>query len=229
VPQNFVNVTLDTSAPTGLAISIENGSPSTSSDTVMVTISADAPRTGESYMLKMWGDVDNSDPNIKSDEATAQWFNYTTQVNVILSPTDGTKYIYAKIRDDVLNETPTFVSDSINLDRTKPVVSVTTPDRTRISLIATRSVTQFSFTVDVPFVEYDVRVVPDSASTVTAGTRIPIDGGSTNTNGTGTFAGGTPIYVTVNGLDLQTAIGGGEQDNITIKVFARDEADNWSF
>lgn len=228
--QNYVNLTLDTSAPTGLAIIIENGSPSTSSDTVMVSVSANAPKVGESYQLLMWGDVDNSDPNVKSSEATAQWFNYTTQVNVRLSPEDGTKYIYAKIRDDVLNTTATQVEDFIQLDRTKPTVDVGLPDRTRMSLINTRNVSGFSFTVDVPFVEYQVRVVPDPQnSTVTSGTLIPIDGGSVNTSGTGSFAGGVPIQVTINALDLQTAIGGGEADDIHIKVFAVDDAGNWSF
>jgi hypothetical protein len=102
------------------------------------------------------------------------------------------------------------------------------PDKPKISKITGRNVSNFSFTADVPFEEYLVKVVNSAGATNDLGTQILTTNGSVNTGGTGTFDTSTaPIQVTINGTDLEVA-NGGSGDNIVIKVFVRDVAGNWS-
>lgn len=146
--------------------------------------------------------------------------------SVNLTSGDGLKTVHIKVRDDVGNESAA-VSDDITLNTTVPVVTVTGPDKSKISKVEGYNKSKISFTVDVAFAEYKVCVVPANSSTQDAGVLIPTDGGSINTSGAdGDYPASTPIEVTITGTDLETASSG---DNVKIvKVFVKTEAGIWS-
>ena len=106
-------------------------------------------------------------------------------------------------------------------------VTITGPDKSRISKVTGYDAAAFSFVCDVDFEEYTVRVVPATSSLHTAGTQIPATGGSTNVSGTaGGYKKNTAINVTIKGADLETASSG---DGVKIvKVFVKNAAGTWS-
>jgi hypothetical protein len=124
----------------------------------------------------------------------------------------------------VFNESAT-ATDSITLDTTVPVVTLDSgPTPAKISKIATKRTSTVTWHTDVHIQAYKVKVVPSSSSIHTAGTQIPTTGGSTNVTGGATNAA-TTVTTTIDGADLQTA--GAEGDNV-VKIFAQDDAGNWS-
>jgi hypothetical protein len=226
--QNYVTVELDTTSPTGLVISIEGDASFTSDTIVDLALSIDDVDT-TGYQMKIWGTgIDTTaDVNVQDTELASTWISYATLKQITLTAGDGSKSISARVRDDVHNES-SLATDTITLDTAKPVVTVTQPDVPAISRITGRNVANFSFTCDVPFAEYLVKVVGTTGATNIAGTTIPTTGGSVNTSGTGAFdTSVAPIDVTIYGDDLYTASGASDGDKI-IKVFCRDEAGNWS-
>jgi len=222
---NWFNLILDTLGPQDPSVSINSGDAYTNDQLVTLSIgTSDSDKTG--YQMKIWGNVDATyDTNIQATEANSKWITFATSKQVKLSTGDGTKTVYAKLRDDVWNESAQ-ASDSITLDTTVPVVTITGPDVSKISKVASKDTAAFSFSVDQTFVEYKVKVVPSTSSLHTAGTQIPITAGSTNMSGTGSFAASTPISCTIKGADLETASAG--DGTKIIKVFVKDAAGNWS-
>lgn len=220
---NYFNLTLDTLGPASPSISINSGAAYATAQLVTLTLGA-----GETpYQMKIWGDVDATyDTNIKATEGTSVWITFIASKQIKLASSDGTKTIYVKYRDEVYNESAQ-ASDSITLDTTLPVISITGPDVSKISKIASKDTAAFSFSVDTAFVEYKVKVVPATSSLNDAGTQIPTTAGSTNMSGTaGNYSASTPISCTIKGSDLETAnTGDGAK---IIKVFAKDSAGNWS-
>lgn len=219
---SFFNLILDTTAPSGLTLSINNDAMYTSTTAVNLTIGiSDSQTTG--YQMKIWG-IEGV-----ADETSASWETFATSKSVNLITGDGLKTVYIKVRDDVGNETST-VSDTIQLDTTVPVVSITGPDKSKISKVTNFNKSIFSFTSDVEFVEYKVCVVPITSSTQEAGTLIGTTGGSTNTSGTReegeTFPATTPITVTIFGADLEEASSG--DGTKIVKVFVKTAAGLWS-
>lgn len=100
-----------------------------------------------------------------------------------MSDSDGSKTIYLKIRDDVLNVS-SQASATTSLDTTLPVANVVTgPDVTKISKVATKDTATFTWKADSKIVAYEVRVVPASDSPHDAGSVIGTTNGSTNTSG----------------------------------------------
>ena len=216
---SFVNLTLDTLAPTGLAVSLNDSAEYTTSATVTLSVEVeDSPTTG--YQMKIWG------INSAESEEDASWETYTSSKSITLISGDGQKTVYVKVRDDVGNET-SAVTDTIILDTKVPSVTITGPDKSKISKVATFNESRFSFSADVAFEEYKVCVVPQNSSTQEAGQVIPTTAGSTNTSGSdGDYEASTPIQVMINGTDLETASGG---DGVKIiKVFVRTAAGTWS-
>ena len=128
------------------------------------------------------------------------------------------------------NETA-VVSDSITLDTAIPTITVTGPDKAKISKVVGFDTSIVNFISDVEFVEYKVCVVPSTTSTHDAGVVIPTDNGSINTSGAKgsdeeKFPADTNIQVTINGADLETASSG---DGVKIvKIFVRNIAGSWS-
>lgn len=216
---SYFNLTLDTTAPAGVTLTINEGDLYTTSPVVELAIgTSDGVTTG--YQMKIWGIQD------AAEEAAASWEAFAATKSVTLESTNGMKTVHIKVRDSVGNES-VEVTDSITLDTTVPVVTITGPDKATISKVATFDTSIFNFSCDVVFEEYKVCVVPANASTQDAGTIIPITGGSVNTSGNeGGYEASTNIQVTIKGADLETASSG---DGVKIvKVFVKNAAGTWS-
>lgn len=216
---SYFNLTLDTTAPAGVTLTINEGDLYTTSPVVELAIgTSDEVTTG--YQMKIWGIQD------AVEEAAASWEAFAATKSVTLESTNGMKTVHIKVRDSVGNES-VEVTDSITLDTTVPVVTITGPDKATISKVATFDTSIFNFSCDVVFEEYKVCVVPANASTQDAGTIIPITGGSVNTSGNeGDYEASTNIQVTIKGADLETASSG---DGVKIvKVFVKNAAGTWS-
>lgn len=223
---NYFNVTLDTTGPANPTISISGGATYATAVLVNLTIGcSDGGVTG--YQMKIWGDVDTAyDANIKTTEELSLWASYATTKQVKLSTGDGSKTIHVKIRDDVNNESAD-ASDSIILDMTLPVATITGPDVTRISKQSGKDVVSFSFVGDAAFAEYKIKYVASSGAAHDTGVQIPVTAGSTNMSGSaGNYPAATPINCTIKGADLEAANTG--DGTKIIKVFIKDAANNWS-
>lgn len=222
---NYFTLFLDTTAPSNASLSLEGGAQYAVQQLINATIgTTDGTTTG--YQMKIWGDVDTTfDTNIKDSESESTWITFAKTKQIKLSNGDGNKTVSVKIRDDVHNESA-IVSDSILLDMTKPVVTVTNPDVGKISKVNGKNVASFSFTVDSEFTEYKVKVVSSSGASHDTGVVIPTTAGSTNMSGEGEFAKNTPIDCQVFGTDLESASSGDGAKQI--KLFVKDLAGNWS-
>lgn len=216
---SYFNLTLDTLAPSGLAVHLNGDDIYTTVPTVELTLDlTDSPTTG--YQMKIWG-VEGV-----ADEGSASWETYAASKSITLPSGDGLKTVYVKVRDAVGNET-TAASDSITLDTSVPTVTVTGPDKATISKVVGFDMAVINFMSDIAFEEYKVCVVPATSSTQESGVVIPTDGGSVNTSGNaGGYEADTNIEVKINGTDLETASSG---DGVKIvKVFVKNAAGTWS-
>ena len=223
---SFFNLELDTTAPGSPTISIEGGATYASTQLVTCTIgTGDGDTTG--YQMLIWGNVDLAEnASIQDTEGNSSWITYNTSQQVKLLTGDGVKTIYLKIRDDVYNESAQ-VDDSITLDESVPVVTISGPDLSKISKVTGKDVSEFSFTCDTNYEEYKVKVVPASGSSQDAGTLILTANGSSNMSGSaGGYNGATPITCQIDGADLEIASAG--DGTKIIKVFVKDAANNWS-
>ena len=216
---SFFNLILDTLAPGGLTLKINDGATYTTTQAVTLKIAVtDTDTTG--YQMKIWG-IDGT-----ASEANATWQSFAATKSVTLPTGDGLKTIYVKVRDDVGNESD-VVSDTITLNTVVPTVTITGPDRSKISKVDGYDAAAFSFMADVLFTEYKVCVVTANNSLEGAGKVIGTAHGSTNTSGTGgSYAADTAINVTIKGADLE-ATSSGDGTKI-IKVFVKNEAGTWS-
>lgn len=216
---SFFNLVLDTLAPAGVSIKLNNGARyATAVGVTAALATTDTDTTG--YQMKLWGDIESA-----STETAAAWENFSATKELNLTTGDGKKTVYVKIRDDVGNES-TMASTEIILDMTPPVVTVTGPDKSKISKVDTFNVAAISFTCDVDFVEYKVKVVPAESSLQDAGVLIGTEHGSTNMSGTGEYSSTDAINCTINGADLEAASAG--DGTKIVKVFVKDQAGNWS-
>ena len=215
---SYFNLVLDTLAPQGLTVKLNNGSQYTTSKNVTLNISVSDTSTS-GYQMKVWG-IDGA-----SSEDSASWETFASTKSIALPTGDGLKTVYVKVRDDVCNETAA-ASATITLDTSVPAVTIIGPDVSRISKTAPKNVATFSFTSDVAFTEYKIKVVPSKSSLHDAGTLIGTVNGSTNMNATGSFKASTPITCKIYGKDLEVASSGdGEK---IIKVFVKNAHGTWS-
>lgn len=216
---SFFNLFLDTTAPAGVTLSLNDDARYTTSASITAKIGCeDAETTG--YQMKIWGGVDGA-----ATETDAAWVNFAATKAITLTTGDGKKTVNLKVRDDVGNESA-VVTKEIILDTAVPVVTITGPDKSKISKVETFNVAAISFTCDVDFVEYKVKVVPTTASLQDAGVVIGMTNGSTNMSGTGEYPDAQAIDCTINAADLEAASAGdGEK---IIKVFVRNAAGTWS-
>jgi hypothetical protein len=219
-------LTLDTTAPQGVALALDDGAAVTTSVDVLLGLSTTDEDTG-GYTMKVWGPgIDESyDPAIQQDEAASAWITYDPAKVIRLTSGDGSKSVSARVRDDVHNVSGP-VADTITLDTTAPVATITaafTP--ARISKQPTKDTSIGTFTSDSAIQAWKVKVVPDANATHTQGTQIPDAGGSVNVTG-GAADAEEPITVEVRGADLEAA--GAEGDN-TVKVFVQEAGSGtWS-
>lgn len=215
---SYFNLTLDTLAPQGLTIKLNNGSQYTTSKAVQLAINV-TDESADGYQMKVWG-IDGI-----AKESDAVWETLANVKDITLPTGDGLKTVYVKVRDDVYNETA-VTSTSITLDTSVPAVTIIGPDVSRISKTSPKDVATFSFTSDVAFTEYKIKVVPSKSSLHDAGTLIGAANGSTNMSATGTFKASTPISCKIYGKDLELASSGdGEK---IIKVFVKNTVGTWS-
>lgn len=215
---SYFNLVLDTLAPQGLTVKLNNGSQHTTSKNVTLSLSVSDTSTS-GYQMKVWG-IDGA-----SSEDSASWETFASTKSIALPTGDGLKTVYVKVRDDVCNETAA-ASANITLDTSVPAVNIIGPDVSRISKTAPKNVATFSFTSDVAFTEYKIKVVPSKSSLHDAGTLIGTANGSTNMTATGTFKASTAISCKVYGKDLEAASSGdGEK---IIKVFVKNAHGTWS-
>ena len=223
---SYTTITLDTTVPAGVTVSINSGDGTTTSRDVTLTIAtSDSPTTG--YQMKIYGDVDDSfdTANYRTLEANAPWISYATSKSVRLTAGDGSKTVRIKIRDDVGNASAES-TDVISLDTTVPVVTVGAPSVTKISKISTFDTVTFAWTSDIAVTEYKVKVVPATNSTHTQGTQLGTAADSANVAGVEAISAGAGKTTTVKGADLETA-SAGDGDKI-IKVFVKNSAGTWS-
>ena len=218
---SYFNLTLDTTAPSGLTVTLNDSDIYTTSTTVTLAVAvSDSPTTG--YQMKIWGTAS------ATDEESATWVTFQESQSIELPTGDGLKTVYVKVRDDVGNET-TAVSDTITLDTSVPTVNVTGPDVSKISEVDGFDKSIFNFTVNVAFQAYKVCVVSSTSTTEGDGVVIGTTNGSINTSGTDAdtgFEADTNIQVTIDGSDLAAASSG---DGVKIiKVFAQNMAGTWS-
>lgn len=236
---SFFNLTLDTTAPSGLSFTINGGAGYTTSRTVTLAISVtDASTTG--YMMRIWGIDDGTGTTVT--EQSAQWEAYSATKTVTLPSGDGTKTIYMIVRDAVGNAMTVqqAVSRSIILDTTVPVVTVTGPDNAIISATGTITTAAFTFAVTenaeaIDFIEYKVMLVESESATHDNANniQIPTVNGSTNMTGITTTdnpfnTNSTPISCTITGADLAAAASASGDGVKIIKVFAKDTSGQWS-
>lgn len=217
---SYFNLTLDTLAPSGLNVSINDGAQYTSSREVTLSINIDDLETNN-YQIKVWG-IDGVD-----SEESASWESFTKSKSVTLTDGDGLKTIYVKVRDDVWNES-SQASDTITLNTAVPVVTITGPDVAKISKVAQKNVSSFTFRCDVKITAWKIMVVESNSALENTGTnkQIPTDGGSTNMTGSTPTEAETPVSCTIYGADLESASSG---DGVKIvKVFVKSESGIWS-
>jgi hypothetical protein len=217
VPANF-QIWLDTTPPQGVVFTLAGGAAFTNTRVVsMVLTTTDPDTTG--YAIKFWGDVDPAGAGAEM-EIDANWVAYGSVATITLSDGEGLKSVFARIRDDVGNETDAQL-ETLTFDESLPTVTITVdPDRTKISKVDPWDETHFTFTVDVDTMAYKVKVVPTPVATHDQGVQLPNAGGSINVEHGGDTPAETPIEVTVTGTDLQTAVGA--DGEYTIKVFAQE-------
>ena len=215
---SYFNLTLDTLAPQGLTIKLNNGSQYTTNKTVQLAVNV-TDESADGYQMKVWG------INGVANESDATWETLANIKNVTLSTGDGLKTVYVKVRDDVYNETAA-ASATITLDTSVPAVTIIGLDVSKISKTSPKDVATFSFTSDTAFTEYKIKVVPSNSSLHDAGVQIGTANGSTNMSATGTFKASTAISCKVYGKDLEAASSGdGEK---IIKVFVKNAHGTWS-
>lgn len=215
---SYFNLTLDTLAPQGLTIKLNNGSQYTTNKTVQLAVNV-TDESADGYQMKVWG------INGVANESDATWETLANIKNVTLSTGDGLKTVYVKVRDDVYNET-VAASATITLDTSVPAVTIIGPDVSKISKTSPKDVATFSFTSNTAFTEYKIKVVPSNSSLHDAGVQIGTANGSTNMSATGTLKASTAISCKVYGKDLEAASSGdGEK---IIKVFVKNAHGTWS-
>lgn len=216
---SYFNLTLDTTAPSGLVVKVNGDNIYATSTAATLTLTmTDGDPTG--YQMKIWG-VEGV-----ADEESASWETYAASKSITLPAGDGLKTVHVKVRDDVGNESAE-ASDDITLNTQVPVVTITGPDKSKISKVEGFNKSIINFMADVVFEEYKVCVVPQNSSTQDAGTVIGTTNGSQNTSGSdGDYPASENIQVTITGADLEAAAAG---DGVKIvKVFVKTAAGIWS-
>ena len=214
---SYFNLTLDTLAPQGVALQINNGESATSNPIVQLKISTeDSPTTG--YRMKIWG-ISGAET-----EGNASWETFAATKQVTLTNGDGLKTISLKIQDDVYNESA-VVTASITLNTQVPTVTINGPDYSKISRSTQRNTASFTFTPDMDISEWKVCYVSTESATQESGTVIGTTNGSTNMTGA-TSDANQPVTCSIKGEDLFTAYG---SDKVgIIKVFIKNTLGVWS-
>ena len=193
-------LSLDVQPPASPSLLINDGAAVTGDRAVWLTLSSADYVAGANDVsqMKIWGSVDPSaDLTIGTEESASDWIAFAEQVPVLLSAGAGRKTLYARLRDDVANESP-VVSDYIDLDLSTPVVDITTAiDRGRISKISPFDEAVFTWEVNMPVLEFSVRAVPSHGSPHQTKVQIGTTHGSLRTSGNSRIEPGEQVVTTV--------------------------------
>lgn len=226
---NSFTLSVDTTPPGSPQMFLNGGALFTASRDATVHLSSSDYLAGAADVtsMKIWGDVDLSDnPNVQDTEITSAWVAFAVDTDIVLTVPIARKRIYARLRDSLGNESPVFGA-YIDYDPGFPLVTViVAPLVTRVSTVTGHDQSVFSWEANVAFVEYQVRVMPSTASPYYGGSVIGSTHGSVNVAGTGTFPADTPTQTTIVGADL-VAASPGDGPKI-IKVFVKDASGRWS-
>jgi hypothetical protein len=125
VPDESMGIFLDTTPPEHPTFIINNGESSTDEQIVTAHLAhCDYPvRPG--YQIKIWGDVDpDYNSAVARTEEQSDWVAFSPTYLFKLSRFNGSKRLYAKIRDDVWNETETLTVSIAFTGGEDPVVEV---------------------------------------------------------------------------------------------------------
>jgi hypothetical protein len=218
-------LSLDTTPPQNVSVSIDGGVSYSKRALVTCTLNtADVNTTG--YKFKIWGHVDGSyDPAIQATENGSNWKLYSSSVPIRLDSAQGTRTIYLKIMDDVGNISAE-VTASIILDTIIPIATVmSAPQAPKLSRISGYNYVSFTWQGNEDFIEYALKLVPNPNSVYEEGILIPDTFGSLNISNTGSFVAEQNITSRIYTDDLKLVA---EDGVVTIKVFTRDLAGNWS-
>lgn len=197
---SYFNITLDTTAPSGVGVKINGDEARTTSRNVTLNIACtDADKTG--YKMKIWGDITTGDEtgNLIAAETDAAWEDFAASKTVLLIGDDDNsssqRTVYVKVRDDLRNESAT-VSDSIILYSELPEITVisgpspakitTRADKTagnnfseQLSLaVLTRSTVAFTANKDISDVKVMITSSINSLHNDTTNILIPSTSGS---------------------------------------------------
>lgn len=223
-------LTLDTTSPV-FTVELAGGSLVTGTPLTALRIAMDVgePLPLPGYQFKIWGDVDpTGDPAIQPKEEDSEWVNWANAesleelLEVLLSEGEGPKAIQVSVRDDLWN---TFTQEAtIDLNESVPVITITAgPTPTKISNVATKNVSAFTFKSSEDIAEWKTELVASAGDAEGTGTLIEdaeAAGGEveaeTNQNGK------------IHGEALTGAAGGIDGQYI-IKVFGKSKASGlWS-
>lgn len=216
---SFFRLVLDTLPPQGLSLLLNGGATITTSKLITLNISTTDPLT-EGYQMKIWGDIEEV-----FAEDSASWKPYVTSSQLTLSDGIGSKTIFVKMRDDVLNESA-VVSAVIELNTSVPVVSIIAgPDLTKLSCQPTKDHVNFSWKCDTTITEWKVCITENENSPHSAGEVIAVVNGSVNV--TGNELNSNEIIaskITAQDIILVSS----DEGEKTIKVFVKTATDIWS-
>lgn len=219
-------LTLDTAPPANPTLRLNDGEAVTGDRSALAYITVDESVDDVSEMM-IWGDVDpTGDPDIQPDEGDSSWVAFAGVTPLLLSDTSERKRIYARLRDDVGNETLAF-SDYIDLDLDRPVLSITVGfDVEKVSKKAGFDEASFTWEPNVDLSEWEVRVVPYIYSDHTAGVILEDVAGSTNISG-GVALADVPVTTIIKGTDLEIASPGNSPK--IVKIFGKSQSTSaWS-
>ncbi len=163
---NYINLTLDTIAPSGISVLLNGGVTSTTSTAVTLGIECAEAEQNSDYQMKIWGTAS------AQTEAEAQWETFQNTKQITLPAGDGTKTVYVKVRDDVWNESAT-VSDSISFYGKIPTVNVSA-NVSKLSFVNGKNVTMLNFVLDEECSEIKVMIVNNINDAHNASTNIAI-------------------------------------------------------
>lgn len=237
------SLTYDSTGPTLVSITINNGDSKTGSTTVDVDFAISPSDTYLTDWL-IWGDLANGESTKGAAEGGTGYTNFSVQgtpntVSVGLSIGDGTKTLTAIVRDDLGNES-VEKSDTIELDQTAPIVQILSgPTPSKISLVSGFDSSVFTWYWEAASDEvgetgeYAIEV-GTNASGKGYGTQIPSAGGSLNVSGGVSAAGtgtaesaaadtGNHVATTVKGADLDSA---GAEGSNRVNIYITDNYGN---
>ncbi len=216
---SYFKLILDTLPPQGLSVLLNGGVAITTSKLVVLNIYTEDLLT-VGYQMKIWGDIIEAET-----ENLAIWKAYTNTLQITLSEGSGSKTIFVKVRDDVLNESA-IIPAVLELNTEVPIVSIVTgPDLTKLSYHAPNDNVNFSWQCNTDITEWKVCTVENENDTHADGIVIPTTNGSINILGSELTSNETIISkVDVHDIILASSVNGEK----TIKVFVKTTAGIWS-